>query len=672
MKNKTFFMNNLRISTKLLAMALGLILVFLVTLSASLILVINIVLGSYMENQVKSNADVLEKNLQLMEKKAYAATDWFTNSPRLISALKSGNRESAVEAGRLAMKSMGFDYMVITDTTGRVFVRAHSPESYGDSIMNQVSIQKALKGERSSGLEEGAPVKFSVRAAAPLVDNGRIIGAVSLGYILSSNEFTDEQKRLLGCDVTVFDGDERIATSLTENGGKRLVGTKMEHADIINTVLKQGNNYYGKTTIRGILFYTAYMPLKGTDGSVKGMLFIGKEARVINGLIMKLFLYQNSILIAAGVLLMVLFYSITKRTILVRLSRLNKRLKDIAEGEGDLTRTLDEDGKDELAELSVNFNRFVARIRDVIAEMKKISTEMSSMSTELSSGTLVFSDNAQNQASSVEEVNATTEELSAGMEFIADMTKVQFDKLSQMVTRMSDLSAIISGMDEKTRESQRLAAGMSENARTGERSLKEMNESMKMISDSSEKVNNIVQMINDISDKINLLSLNAAIESARAGDAGRGFAVVADEISKLADETAGSIKEIDRLIKLNDSEIERGISIVGETSRNIGQIINGVESVAGMMNSITEFTRRELEARDDMIQVSEVVRVKTEEIRNATSEHLLSTQEIVRASSSINGMTQAIATAAEEMASMAEEISGMAENLKGRVDYFKV
>lgn len=662
---------NTRISTKLIVMAVGFIFSFLVVVSISISIIIRSALGDNINDEVKAKSEILTKNVENMKVRSYAAAEWFTSSVRLIKAFRSGNRAIAIETGKLAMRSMGFDYFTITDNAGNVFIRAHSPEQFGDNIANQAVIQRALKGERSSGIEEGAVVKLSVRAGTPLTDNGVIIGAITFGYILSNNEFPDEQKSLLGADVTIFQQDTRICTSLVYNG-KRLTGTKMEHREILDTVLKNGKNYYGNTTILGKLYHTAYMPLKDANNNIAGMLFIGKDASVINQLIFKLSVYQNFILLILGAFFMIFFYFFIRRIFTRRLRTINERLKDIAEGEGDLTISLDILANDELGSLAGNFNKFVKKIRDVISDIMKISAELTRMSAQLSSTTEVFSDNAQTQASSVEEVNATTEELSAGMEFINDITKVQHDNLSQLVGKMTELSDLINSMETKVRESHDLTYRMSENAKTGENSIQTMNVSMNKINESSAKVSNIIQIITDISDKINLLSLNAAIESARAGEAGRGFAVVADEISKLADETAGSIKEIDQLIKMNNSEIIKGIEIADQTNRIIGSIIKGVESITSMMNSMTGFMENQLVAKDKMNSVSDIVKVKTDEIKNATSEHLISTEEIVRATANINEMTQSIAAGAEEMASMSEEISGMADTLKSKVDFFKV
>ena len=128
---------------------------------------------------------------------------------------------------------------------------------------------------------------------------------------------------------------------------------------------------------------------------------------------------------------------------------------------------------------------------------------------------------------------------------------------------------IILEMGQKTRDTSSLTESISDQARTGSKSLEDMNESITKISASSGEVKNIIGIINDISDKINLLSLNAAIEAARAGEAGRGFAVVADEISKLADQTAQSIKGISDLIRENDSEIKPAARKAWRTSVEI-------------------------------------------------------------------------------------------------------
>ncbi len=352
--------------------------------------------------------------------------------------------------------------------------------------------------------------------------------------------------------------------------------------------------------------------------------------------------------------------------------QLTERTRDLSEGEGDLTIEIDIRSRDETGLLAGYFNKFVARISEVIRDTSLTADQLSVSSTEMSSSTMAFSENAQSQAASAEEIMASVEEISAGMDSVASIAENQQGNMNSLMQRIDILSDIITGMSSQVKEALGTSGAITEKARSGEQSLGSMNESMRKIGDSSNKMTDIIKIINNISDQINLLSLNAAIEAARAGDAGRGFAVVADEISKLADKTAQSLKDIDSLIKTNESEIGKGISIVNVTVDTIGTIIRGVNTVADMMKSIFDFMEKQQENNTLLINEATQARISSEEIRSATDEQKIAISEIVKTISNINEKTQTNASGAEEMAGNSEEISGMAETLKMKVGFFKV
>ncbi len=340
--------------------------------------------------------------------------------------------------------------------------------------------------------------------------------------------------------------------------------------------------------------------------------------------------------------------------------------------EGDLTVEIYSDSKDELGRLMDSFGVLVENIKQVIVDVLDKSNQMATASSELSSTSMNFSNNAQDQAAAAEEVSATVEEITSGTTIIADRIRTLNSNIMTMSEKMNELSLFIKQIDSSANDTMELTDNLAGKANSGDKALQSMKESMNKINNSSGKVLEIIELINDISDQINLLSLNAAIEAARAGDAGRGFAVVADEISKLADQTAKSIGDIDRLIKMNNDEITVGMNIMVGVVDTISDIIDGVTVIKDKMSNLVEMMETQKGSSGEVEVVLKEIRDFSDAITITMDEQKGAITEISKSVYNINELTQNFATGAEEMAGNAEELSTMAEGLKVRVDFFKV
>ncbi len=326
----------------------------------------------------------------------------------------------------------------------------------------------------------------------------------------------------------------------------------------------------------------------------------------------------------------------------------------------------------EMIELAEHYNVFFNKMTETLQNVKESSSVVANSSMEMSGSSTTFSDNIMKEASAVTEIAASIDNISEKMNAVNYSAEEQYSALIQLINDLEELTISITGMEHITREVNSLSESISNRAVSGSKSLDKMNTSMQTITNSSGEMTNIVRIIGDISEQINLLSLNAAIEAARAGDAGRGFAVVADEISKLADQTALSIKEIEKLIHQNNSEINVGFSNVKEVIDVLNAIIEGVGIIGNGVNDISQKMQNQIQANNTVSKNAENVQNRSTEIKNYIEDQKTGMNEIASAIGKINVLTHENSGGAGEISANIKEIADVAASLKQQVDFFNI
>ncbi len=328
--------------------------------------------------------------------------------------------------------------------------------------------------------------------------------------------------------------------------------------------------------------------------------------------------------------------------------------------------------EDEIGNLAHNFNLFTDRLLTILKSVKANSLLIATSSNEMSQTTKTYSANAQSQASTIEEITASIEQISERVDEVANHTDIQFDNLNALSSKLKDLSNIVEEMNLVIQKTLGNTKAISVEAMSGEEALRSMSLSMNQIVESSKDMKNIIEIINTISEKINLLALNASIEAARAGHAGKGFAVVAVEISRLADQTASSVKDIDSLIKKNNKQILSGIDTVNVMMKKTNSINLGVDAIVQKMNSIFDFMQKQITTKFLVEKETEIVKSRAQEIQHITKEQKVAFDEIVKAITFINEISHSNTESSQVIASKSSELSKVADSLKDKVDFFKL
>jgi len=328
--------------------------------------------------------------------------------------------------------------------------------------------------------------------------------------------------------------------------------------------------------------------------------------------------------------------------------------------------------KDVIGELAQSYNDFITITRDVISDVNHSANQLAYSADEISSAVKDFSANIQNQSANSEEISASVEEMEASMINVAGESETQNNSIKYLDKQIKDMSVMLREIQKMTQNTFTLTEKLQSRAATGEQTLRTMDHTMVKLNNSSQDMVNILAIIDEISEQINLLSLNAAIEAARAGDAGKGFAVVADEISKLADQTAKSLKDIDSLIRMNSSEISDGQKNINETLLLITDFLSGINSINDMNRKIGNFMTQYSQTNDEVSNRAENVQKISEGIKHAADENKRAISEIARSIFDINDLSQKNATHSQDVSDNTKKLAAMSESLKSKIKFFKI
>jgi methyl-accepting chemotaxis protein len=270
---------------------------------------------------------------------------------------------------------------------------------------------------------------------------------------------------------------------------------------------------------------------------------------------------------------------------------------------------------------------------------------------------------SRDQAASLEEVSASIEELSASSESLNAVSKRLYNEVSDSVGAVNELKNVNDRVVENNQRINMTLGEIADFSLMSTQKMKHTQDQFATLKEKSSEMSNFIQIINDIADKVNLLSLNAAIEAARAGDSGRGFAVVADEISKLADATTSNSKEIANIINENHVLIDGSSVTIEESSININRLNDSVQRIReelGQVGTLVQDVDRTIRTITNMnAKVHEISKL----IENSTTEQQASTGEINKTTFHISDGSQEIVASSMKITDALSEIKQIALNL---------
>ena len=401
------------------------------------------------------------------------------------------------------------------------------------------------------------------------------------------------------------------------------------------------------------------------EGALTTMYNRYREIQSTTNATMMIMIALTAIGVIFGVVIAMIISGIVTRPIVL----LSRSLGDVAKG--DLTQRLPDQGKDEIGEASLSFNQSMDEFSKMIASIKnqsgvlaEIGNDLASNMTETAAAMNEIAANIQsikgrvlNQSSSVTETNATMEQVTANIDKLNEHVESQAAAVSQSSSSIGEMLANIQSVTATLVKNAANVKELQESSGTGRNSLQEVVTDIREIATESESLMEINSVMENIASQTNLLSMNAAIEAAHAGDAGRGFAVVAAEIRKLAESSGKQSKTIGAVLKKIKESIDKISRSTDRVLSRFEVIDQGVRTVAEQEDNIRNAMEEQSHGSKQILQASTQVNNVTQQVKTGALEMLEGSREVIKESKNLEKVTHEITDGMNEMAVGAEQVN---------------